>query len=556
MPSAEVKKSVAPARVCTPSRNPAQETQPIIGTFSRELRSAEHTRGNQPRALSEPPSSSSSPDVHAPGQDVPNLSSSRPKLPTPHELKKYSFGVEAQTIPLDAIGKDGKTTPQRFMGIQKDTLQGTIYYLSPADYHKVHGAYHSNSKASLTGSEVDNDSFFIKGRQITVVRLPDRGLGAPAIQKDGTLLLSPDEKRYLDALSLREHQHALGHGEYKALHEFYRRNDPNKKRSGDVNQPPALTDQEIQDLVTKHVLELHQRGLSEDNVVQIFEDMRAATGEHTLLASFLNADPAGQNSKAIESILTRMEVTPLNTKSLVMPPGEKELYKVELRQRKALTEDRVTLAQTLNFHNDSIETQRARLAPLLKRDSVLQELVTNSPIDLNPSTNFVLDTNQRSYAQVAARETNRQFTLTDGTTITADLMVRYHSRTQVHQPELPSYRTTLIHRNAQYELTQIPVIKAGTAHPTHTDAYVVVTNGPPRMYYKGQQLRATNAPDMLVTEQGHVFTRQGIAQTFEGKDIQVVTNAYGVPIKPNASLFLKGAWHIPHIPTAMDVVGR
>jgi hypothetical protein len=90
----------------------------------------------------------------------------------------------------------------------------------------------------------------------------------------------------------------------------------------------------------------------------------------------------------------------------------------------------------------------------------------------------------------------------------------------------------------------------------NADAYVVVSKGKPQMCYRGNILKGDNAPDMLVTHQGEVFTRQSTAQTREGKDIQVVANVKGLSIAPKSSEYLKGAWHIPHIPTAMDVVGR
>jgi len=100
------------------------------------------------------------------------------------------------------------------------------------------------------------------------------------------------------------------------------------------------------------------------------------------------------------------------------------------------------------------------------------------------------------------------------------------------------------------------VIAAGTTPPAGGGAYVVVTNGSPQMYLAGRPLQGNNAPDMLVTSDGHVFTRQTTSQTREGKPIQVVANSSGSPIQANASELLKDAWHIPHIPTAMDIVGR
>jgi hypothetical protein len=76
------------------------------------------------------------------------------------------------------------------------------------------------------------------------------------------------------------------------------------------------------------------------------------------------------------------------------------------------------------------------------------------------------------------------------------------------------------------------------------------------MYFQGRPLQGNNAPDMLVTNDGHVFTRQTTIQTSQGKPIQAVANSSGVSIQANASESLKDAWHIPHIPTAMDIAGR
>jgi hypothetical protein len=488
-------------------------------------------------------------------QNFTNLPTSRPKTPTPQDLKKYSFGVEAQTIPLDAVGKDGKITQQRFLGVQKDTREGTIYYLSSADYDRVHKAYHPDARAAQAEPGSLNDSFFIKGRQIAVVRLPDRGPGTTAIQKDGSLLLSPDEKRYIDALSLHEHKHARGHGEYQAYYDFYRRNDPNHRRTKAPDQPPALTHQETNDLVAKHIFEAHRAGsLSDNEMVKILHEMRASTTEDTFYTSLFNASSSDRDSQQIDRLLKLMESSSANVQ--VTPPNFRQLERAESRQRHALAEDRLRNAAAHGLHNETIETQNERVAPLLKRESTLREIAKHSPIELLPTSQFTPDTQARRYAQATVTEKNRQLTLTDGTTISADLIVRFHSRTQDKQPELPGYRATIRHNNAQYELTKVPVITAGTTRPTDGSAYVVVTNGSPQMYFQGRRLEGNNAPDMLVTSDGHVFTRQTMTQTREGKPIQAVANLNGVPIHANASESLKDAWHIPHIPTAMDIAGR
>jgi hypothetical protein len=248
-----------------------------------------------------------------------------------------------------------------------------------------------------------------------------------------------------------------------------------------------------------------------------------------------------------------MESSPANIQ--VTPPDFRQLAKAESRQRHALAEDRLETARKLDFDKQTIETQSERLAPLLKRESTLQEIAEHSPIALGSTSKFTPDSEKRRYAQATVTEKNRQLTLTDGTTIVTDLTVRFHSRTQDKQPELPGYRATIRHNNAQYELTQVPVIKDGMERPD-SGAYVIVTNGSPEMYFGGQRLKGNSAPDMLVTSDGHVFTRQTTSQTREGKPIQVVANSNGVPIQANASESLKDAWHIPHIPTAMDIAGR
>jgi CHASE3 domain sensor protein len=528
--------------------------QAVIGNITGEMTSSARARTQRGKPHVESSDVPHAAELHPPVQNFTNLPTSRPKTPTPQELKRYSFGVEAQTIPLDAVGKDGKITPQRFLGVQKDTREGTIYYLSSADYDRVHKAYHPDARAAQAEPGSFNDSFFIQGRQITVVRLPDRGPGTTAIQKDGSLLLSPDEKRYIDALSLHEHKHALGHGEYQAYYDFYRRNDPNQRRTKDTDQPPALTNQEINDRVAKHLFEAHREGsLSDKEAVQILHEMRASTTENTFYTSLINASSSDRDSQQIDRLLKLMESSPANIQ--VTPPDFRQLAKAESRQRHALAEDRLETARKLDFDKQTIETQSERLAPLLKRESTLQEIAEHSPIALGSTSKFTPDSEKRRYAQATVTEKNRQLTLTDGTTIVTDLTVRFHSRTQDKQPELPGYRATIRHNNAQYELTQVPVIKDGMERPD-SGAYVIVTNGSPEMYFGGQRLKGNSAPDMLVTSDGHVFTRQTTSQTREGKPIQVVANSNGVPIQANASESLKDAWHIPHIPTAMDIAGR
>ena len=525
--------------------------QTIIGNITGEIGSSARARTQRGKPHVESSDVLHSAEPHPPVQNFTNLPTSRPKTPTPQELKKYSLGVEAQTIPLDAVGKDGKIASKPFLGLQKDTPEGTIYYLSPADYDKVHKAYH---RAPLADHGSLNDSFFIEGRQIIVVRLPDRGPGATPIQKDGSVLLSREEKRYMDALSLHEHKHALGHGEYQAYYDFYRRNDPNQRHTKDTAQPPALTNQEINDRVAKHLFEAHRAGsLSDKEAVQILHEMRASTTEDTFYKSLINAGSSGRDSQQIDRLLNLMESSSANIE--VTPPDFRQLAKAESRQRQALAEDRLETARKLDFDKQTIETKSERLAPLLKRESTLRELAKHSPIALGSTSKFTPDSEKRRYAQATVTEKNRQLTLTDGTTIVTDLTVRFHSRTQDKQPELPGYRATIRHNNAQYELTQVPVIKDGMERPD-SGAYVIVTNGSPEMYFGGKRLKGNSAPDMLVTSDGHVFTRQTTSQTREGKPIQVVANSNGVPIQANASESLKDAWHIPHIPTAMDIAGR
>jgi len=529
--------------------------QTALGTITGEMTSFARARTQRRTPHAESSNVSYAAEPLQSVQNFTNLPTSRPKTPTPQELKGYSFGVEAQTIPLDAVGKDGKSKPQRFLGVQKDTPAGTIYYLSPADYDKVHKAYHRDSQAPQAGAGSVNDSFFIQGRQIIVVRLPDRSSGTTAIQKDGSLLLSRDEKRYMDALSLHEHKHALGHGEYQAYYDFYRRNDPNQRRTKGNEQRPALTHHEINDLVAKHLLEAHSGGsLSDKEMVQILHEMRASTSEDTLYTALINASSSDRESKQIDRLLELMESTSPNLQ--VTPPDFKQRAKAELRQRHALAEDRLRNARELRFDAETIDTQNERVAPLLKREGTLQEIANDSPIGLHPTTQFTPDTQARRYAQATATERNRQFTLTNGTTIVTDLTVRFHSRTQEVHPELPSYRATVRHNNVQYELTQVPVITAGMKTPHGVDAYVVVTNGTPQMYVDGNRLRGKDAPDMLVTADGHVFTRQTTALTREGKPIRVVANSKGEEVRGKTSELLKDVWHIPYIPTAMDIAGR
>jgi CHASE3 domain sensor protein len=529
--------------------------QTVIGNLTGEMASSARARAQRGTPHADSSDIPHAEEPHRPVQNFTNLPSSRPNAPTPQELKRYSFGVEAQTIPLDTVGRDGKISQQRFLGVQKDTREGTIYYLSSADYDKVHKAYHPEARAAQAESGSLNDSFFIKGRQITVVRLPDRGPGTTAIQRDGSLLLSPDEKRYIDALSLHEHKHALGHGEYQAYYDFYRRNDPNQRRTGDTDQPKALSHQETNDLVAKHIFEAHRAGsLSDKETVQILHEMRASTTEDTFYKSLFNASSSDRDSQQIDRLLKLMESSSANVQ--VTPPNFRQLAKAESRQRHALAEDRLRSAAAHGLHNETIETQNVRVAPLLKRESTLRELAKHSPIELLRTSQFAPDTEARRYAQATVTEKNRQLTLTDGTTIVTDLTVRFHSRTQDRQPELPGYRATIRHNNVQYELTRVPVITAGTTPPSGNDPYVVVTNGSPQMYFQGRPLQGNNAPDMLVTNDGHVFTRQTTIQTSQGKPIQAVANSSGVSIQANASESLKDAWHIPHIPTAMDIAGR
>ena len=565
MPAADMKKCATPhTRDSLPSNDPTIEhNSTITGDFPanryrEEGRQALETSESlaevgTPPVVRGSPRTSNSETVH----DFTNLPTSRPSAPAPDELHRYSFGVEAQTIPLDAVGHNGKITPQRFIGIQKDTLEGTMYYLAPADYLKVHKAYHNNAKAEANEQEATHDSFFVKGRQIIVVRLPDREPGTAALQRDGTVLLSREEKRYLDSLSVHEYKHALGHGEYQAYYDFYRRNDPHRRSASDSPELASRAHQEINDLIAHHLLELHEMGvLDDDEAVRVLNDMRASTTEETFYSALMNATSSARNPNQINRLLTLVESMPLLSQPHTTPPNDKERFRAQLRERKALNEVRVEHAKALGFDTESIETQRERLGQILKRESVLRELAEASPIKLNPGTRLTPDVEQRRYVQATAREPNRRVTLSDGTTITADLTVRYHSRTQTRDPELPSYRVTLLRGNAQYELSRLPVIKAGMAPPLDTDTYVVLTNGKPTMHFRHRPLGPQHSPDMIVTDQGLVFTRQGTIQNREGKDIQVVVNSRREPIREDASTALKGAWHIPHIPTAMDIAGR
>ena len=565
MAGADVKQIVAPQLTASSlSANHAAESDTkISGSFPstqhrKEARQAlDAWESTEQARTHETAPISRHPDAHEAVQDFTNLPTSRPQSPAPHELRRYSFGVEAQTIPLDAVGHNGKISPQRFIGIQKDTLEGTMYYLAPADYLKVHKAYHNNAKAEANEKEAIHDSFFVKGRQIIVVRLPDREPGTAALQRDGTVLLSREEKRYLDSLSVHEYKHALGHGEYQAYYDFYRRNDPHRRSVSDSPELASRTHQEINDLIAHHLLELHEMGvLYDDEAVRVLNDMRASTTEETFYSALMNATSSARNPNQINRLLTLVESMPLLSQPHTTPPSDRERFRAQLRERKALNEVRVEHAKALGFDTESIETQRERLGQILKRESVLRELAEASPIKLNPGTRLTPDLEQRRYVQATAREPNRRITLSDGTTITADLTVRYHSRTQTRDPELPSYRVTLLRGNAQYELSHLPVIKAGMAPPLDTDTYVVLTNGKPTMHFRHRPLGPQHSPDMIVTDQGLVFTRQGTIQNREGKDIQVVVNSRQEPIREDASTALKGAWHIPHIPTAMDIAGR
>lgn len=483
--------------------------------------------------------------------DFANLPTARPEAPDPNDIRRYNFGVEAQTIPLNAIQRDGKIRPERFIGRQKDTEHETIYYLSGADYDRVYQAYHKNTPAEHGVAPTINDSFFAKDRHVSIIRLPNRPQNKSVIGADGGVYLSPEEKRYLDGLAAHAHSHARGHGEYKAYYEFYRRTDPNIRATGEA---ALLTPQDINNKVAVHLLELRRtEKLSEHEFDQILGDMKQAVGEDGVLTSLLYAADHEADQAEINRVegLISSEDSANVSNNTVRGPSRKAAE----RRRTAANEERVEQAKEVRFDNASVETQKARITPLLELESVRQEIIDNSPIPLL-SSSLMLDRRQKKYVQLSATEHDRQFTLADGRVITGTLEVRYHTRTQERDPELPGYRATLRHAGRSYELTDISVIKAGQRPPDGEVNYVVVGKNGPVMYLDGQRCSGWRTPDMLVTADGKVFTRQGVARSASGQDYRVVSNASGVRIREEDSTYLKGKWHIPFIPTATDLAGH
>lgn len=484
-------------------------------------------------------------------QDFTSLPTLRPEAPHPENIHRYNFGVEAQTIPLPALQRDGKAKPERFIGRQKDTEHETIYYLSGADYDRVYRAYHKTASTESGGLSVVNDSFYAHDRHVSIIRLPDRPHGKSVLGADGGVYLSREEKRYLDGLAAREHTRARGHSEYQAYYNFHRRVDPNIPG---ISDSPALTPQEINNKVAAHIFELRRtEKISEQEFERVMHEMRHIVGEDSFLSSLLyvaNRVMTDTEKDRVESLMFS-EHEPITLQSTPKGPS----LKAAERRRQASTDDRVEQATKVGFDRFPLETQADRISPLLERESVRKEIADNSPIPLLHSP-LSLDLRARGYAHISAVEKNRKFTLVDGTAIAGRLEVRYHSRTQEIDPELPGYRVTLEYAGKSYELADVPVIRTGAIHPPGDVNYVVLRKKGPAMYWNGRPLRGDHAPDMLVTQDGKVFTRQEFRLTKQNKRVGVVANEKGEEIHWKDSHRLKGRWHIPFIPTAMDIVGR
>ena len=481
----------------------------------------------------------------------------RPPSPASHELQVYSFGVEAQTIPLSALGKDGKIKPERFIGIQKDTSHQTIYYLSNSDYERVYRAYHRSASSLVANNDVLSDSFFISNRQISVIRLPDQGPRHSSVDRQQSILLSPDEKRYVDALTLFEHSRARGSSDYHALCEFYRGNKSDSRTTFDplvLEHIPKPAEQCIHNEVMISCIVWNRNGqLSDNQFGKIIQEMHSEVSEETILHALDHAAQKGCGKDEIDRVLgyaLARRVAQPSDHSLTFQSA-----KAEARRRKPHAAERVEEARAVGFDNASLEVQRTRVAPLLERESVLSEIADNAPIPLIEAR-WTRSVDRKSYAQVTAQESDRLLALADGRTVKVHLQLRYHSRTQMAEPELPGYRASLSFRGNNYELTDVPVIQAGEMPPSRVAAHVVLDNGFSTMYVHGNPLRGSRAPDMLVTDDGLVFTRQGLTRAPGGKDIRVVVNTRGNPITIEQSDVLKNLWHIPYVPIAMDVVGR
>ncbi len=501
-------------------------------------------------------------EPHETVQDFTGLRNSRPHsrdADVERNLHNYHLGVEAQTIPLDAIGPNGKQVPQRFIGTQKDTPQGTIYYLKSSDYDQVYKAYHRDTASGIgteAGAESSNDSFFIPGKGVIVTRLPDRK-GVSTLNPDGTVKLTAEEKRYLDGLAQHEYQHARGLGEYQAYFEFYRKTDPHLHRTKEPQQPPALSPEQLNDKTFQHLLAIHENGkLTDDALVMSLNDMRATVGVEAFegIAERAFSDPARE--KRVLHALELLHTSHASTEMAAQPTFLKAQPRVEARRRTPFNQERVLQAQEVGLQNASMSDQKSRLDPLLRRPAVLHEVGDNSPIPLPPGTKMEIDTDRLAYTQVKASEDRRQIPLENGGSVTGSLVFRYHSRTQELTPELPGYRITLNTRTAQYELTDIPVVQAGHAPPSGSRVYVESHNGTHSLIYNNQRLSDYNAPEILVTTDGQVFTRQCITTTPKGKNIQAVANLSGNSVTPSLSEYLKDKWHVPYIPVGMDLTGR